>query len=175
MKELIKLNPKIIPDKHMFDPDLMYEEAKKIGENKIVIMAPKLASELASCFSEKWKSTLKNEIARTLNWRIIVDSTMKEPLEIIVSNLIIAISVYDMLVFKDYETGSIWQECVDSITVIEHGYVAKTPNFEVTVTNNGLIGIKTTYGAAYGAYVHLQEQWTRTSETTFTKVWDVKE
>lgn len=170
MKELIKLNPKIIPDKHMFDPDLMYEEAKKIGKNKIVIMTPKLASELASCFSEKWKSTLKNEIARTLNWRIIVDSTMKEPLEIIVSNLIIAISVYDMLVFKDYKTGSIWQECVDSITVIEHGYVAKTPNFEVSVTDR-LIGIKT----SYGAYVHLKEQWTRTSETTYTKVWEIKD
>lgn len=171
MKQTIKLNPKIMPEKHLFDPDLMYEEAKKIGKNKIVRMTPKLAMELASCFSVKWESTLKNEIARTLNWKIIIDDTMKEPLEIIVSNLIIDINVYDMLVFEDYNTGSIWQECVDNITNTEHGYVAKTPNFEVSVTDNGLIGIKT----SYGVYVHLKEQWTRTSETAFTKVWEIKD
>ena len=91
MKELIKLNPKIIPERHMFDPDLMYEEAKKIGKNKIVRMTPKLAMELASCFSVKYESTLKNEIARTLNWQIIIDETMKDPLEIIVSDLTIDI------------------------------------------------------------------------------------
>ena len=169
MKELIKLDPKIIPDKHLFDPDLMYEEAKKIGKNKIVRMTPKLAMELASCFSIKWESTLKNEIARTLNWQIIIDSTMKEPLEIFVSDLIMDIHVYDMLVFEDQDNGSIWQECVDSITNNEHGYVAKTPNFEVTVTDNGLIGIKT----SYGTYICLKEQWTKTSEMTFTKVWEI--
>lgn len=171
MKELIKLNPKIMPDKHTFDQDLMYEEAKKIGKNKIVRISPSLAKELASCFSVKWGSTLKNEIARTLNWRFITDRELVDTLKIIVSDLIIAINVYDMLVFEDYNTGSIWQECVDNITNTEHGYVAKTSNFEVSVTDNGLIGIKTTYGA----YVHLKEQWTRTSETTFTKVWDIKD
>ena len=170
MKELINLNPKIIPDKHLFDPDLMYEEAKKVGKNKIVRMTPKLAMELASCFSIKWESTLKNEITRTLKWQIIIDETIEDPLEIIVSDLIIDINVYDMLIFEDQNTGSIWQECVDSITNTEHGYVAKTSNFEVSVTDR-LIGIKT----SYGAYVHLKEQWTRTSETTYTKVWEIKD
>lgn len=169
MKELIKLNPKIMPERHVFDPDLMYEEAKKIGKNKIVRMTPKLAMELASCFSEKWKSTLKNEITRTLNWQIIIDKTMKDPLEIFVSDLIVDIHVYDMLVFEEQDNGSIWQECVDNITNNEHGYVAKTPNFEVFVTNDGLIEIKT----SYGTYICLKEQWTRTSETTFTKVWEI--
>ena len=169
MKELIKLNPKIIPDKHLFDPDLMYEEAKKIGKNKIVIMAPKLASELASCFSAEWKSTLKNEIARALNWQIIIDSTMKEPLEIFVSDLIMDIHVYDMLVFEDQDNGSIWQECVECIINADYGYIAKTPNFMVTVKDNKLTGIETDYGK----YIYLKEQWTRTSEMTFTKVWEI--